>query len=139
MKLGRPRKYKTEAALRKAAERYLSSISKTVATGEMNEDGEELFVTQYIRPPTVSGLCKALCIDRSTWNNYCDPEEHPEFKDVTQAIRGELEVYLEEQLLTRDKVQGIIFNLQNNYEWRQKDDVQTEVNVNIKRLTKDEC
>ena len=135
MKLGRPQKYKTESTLRKAAEKYFSSISKTVAVGEENDEGEPLMVVEYIRPPTVSGLCKALGIDRSTWQNYCDEKMHPEFKAITQAIRGELEVYLEEQLLTRDKVQGIIFNLQNNYEWRQKEDVQTDVNIKIKDLT----
>ena len=36
-----------------------------------------------------------------------------------------MEAYLEEQLLTREKnVQGLIFNLQNNYGWREKREVE---------------
>lgn len=44
---------------------------------------------------------------------------------MTALTRGRIEAWLEEQLLTREKgVQGIIFNLQNNYGWRQKQEVE---------------
>lgn len=109
MPAGRPKKY-TKKGLEAAVEGYFASIS-----------GGEAWEAEYKRPPTVSGLCLYLGIDRSTWQNYADPKLHPEFREITAYARMRMEAYLEEQLLVREKnVQGLIFNLQNNYGWREK-------------------
>lgn len=111
MSAGRPKKY-TKKGLETAVEGYFSSISR---------DEREAWEAEYKRPPTVSGLCLYLGIDRSTWQNYADPKLHPEFREITAYAKMRMEAYLEEQLLTREKnVQGLIFNLQNNYGWREK-------------------
>lgn len=130
--IGRPRKYEKAATLRAAIERYFDSISRPVEMTNLNgdvirnDDGEPYTMVEYLRPPTVSGLCLFLGIDRSTWNNYCDPKLHPEFWEVTAQTRARIEAYLEEELLTRPgkDARGIIFNLQNNYDWRQKQEVE---------------
>ncbi len=141
---GRETKYKTNKALRDAVEKYFNSISRTapvtekVPTGELDERGHMIFETQpvmndlgeimlrkeYVIPPTVSGLCEYLGIHRSTWANYCDQEKHPEFFDTTTRARGRMRAYLEEQLLTRKDVRGIIFDLQNNYGYSEKREVE---------------
>ena len=69
MGAGRPKKY-TKKGLEKAVEGYFASISR---------DEREAWEAEYKRPPTVSGLCLYLGIDRSTWRNYADPRLHPEF------------------------------------------------------------
>ena len=131
MNAGRPKKYKSKKALADAIERYFRSISRTIqaqdAYGQniFNDDDEAIMVTQYIRPPSISGMCLYLGIDRSTWQNYCDEKLHPEFESVTAMTRARIEAWLEEQLLMREKgVQGIIFNLQNNYGWREKKELE---------------
>ena len=132
MKPGRPKKYKSKKALEEAIERYFRSISRTIQAQEAltgskiyNDDGEAIMLTQYIRPPSITGLCLHLGIDRSTWQNYCDEQQHPEFAAITGMTRSRIEAWLEEQLLIREKgVQGIIFNLQNNYGWKQKQEVE---------------
>lgn len=131
MKTGRPKKYGSKKALSEAIERYFRSISRTVPAKDglgraiRNDDGEEIKLTEYVVPPSISSLCLYLGIDRSTWQNYCDPQQHPEFSGITETTRARIEAYLEEQLLTREKgLQGIIFNLQNNYGWRQKQEVE---------------
>lgn len=44
---------------------------------------------------------------------------------MAAEARARIEAYLEQELLTREKgLQGIIFNLQNNYGWRQKQEVE---------------
>ena len=141
---GRETKYKTSKALRDKVEKYFNSISRTapvteeVPTGELDERGHKIFEAQpvmndlgeimlrkeYMIPPTVSGLCEYLGIHRSTWANYCDPEKHPEFFDTTTRARGRMRAYLEEQLLTRKEVRGIIFDLQNNYGYSEKREVE---------------
>ena len=130
MGAGRPKKY-TKKGLEKAVEGYFASISRKVRVldedGEAvcNDAGESIWVTEYVRPPAVSGLCLYLGIDRSTWRNYADRALHPEFQEITAYARMRMEAYLEEQLLTREKnVQGLIFNLQNNYGWREKREVE---------------
>ena len=130
MGAGRPKKY-TRKGLEKAVEGYFASISRKVRVldedGEAvyNDIGESIWVTEYIRPPTVSGLCLYLGIDRSTWQNYADRRLHPELQEITAYAKMRMETYLEEQLLTREKnVQGLVFNLQNNYGWREKREVE---------------
>ena len=130
MGAGRPKKY-TKKGLEKAVEGYFASISRKVQVldedGEAvcNDAGESIWVMEYVRPPTVSGLCLYLGIDRSTWQNYADRALHPELQEITAYAKLRLETYLEEQLLTREKnVQGLIFNLQNNYGWREKREVE---------------
>ena len=137
--MARPRKY-TKKSLAEAVERYFASITRIVPvtelveTGErddkghkiyqrktvINALGEEAWVEEFIIPPTVAGLCGYLEIHRSTWAEYCDPDQHPEFSDTTTYARGRLRGYLEQQLLTRKDVKGIIFDLQNNHGYSEK-------------------
>ena len=85
----------------------------------------EIKVVQFVVPPSVTGMCLYLGIDRSTWQNYADAALHPELAGICQGARTRIEAYLEQELLTREKgVQGIIFNLQNNYGWKQKQEVE---------------
>lgn len=143
--MGRHKAYRTPSALSRAVEAYFLSITREVKltewvdTGErtakgkavyaerdvLGADGQPIYKTVYTSPPTVTGLCLALGISRGTWENYADSETYPGYADVVTAARLRLEAYLEEELLSREKgVQGIIFNLQNNYGWREKREVE---------------
>ena len=130
MTAGRKKKY-TKKTLQEAIEGYFRSISRTVPVRDdagdivRNDDGEDIRVVQFAVPPSITGLCLHLGIDRSTWQNYADAEKHPELTGICQGARTRIEAYLEQELLTREKsVQGIIFNLQNNYGWKQKQEVE---------------
>lgn len=139
MAAGRRKKY-TKKSLKLEIDRYFNSISRTIQAIEMvdsgrrdergrpifkqapikNNEGNPIMVTEYVVPPSVSGLCLHLGIDRSTWQNY-----RAESPEITEEARARIEAYLEGELLTRKKsVQGIIFNLQNNYGWREKREVE---------------
>lgn len=143
-----PRKYKSPKKFDEAVERYFLSITRQVtvteqkATGNrddkghviyeavpvINSLGEETKVTEYIVPPSVYDLYTYLGISESTWNNYCDPEKHPEFLGTITRARGRMRAWNEMQLLTRSgkDLKGIIFNLENNYGYREKLDVSNE-------------
>ncbi|MBR3008372.1 MAG: hypothetical protein IKH70_07200 [Stomatobaculum sp.] len=140
---GREKKY-TRKKLDEEVERYFKSISRTapvteeVWTGSLDGHGHKIMETQdvtndlgevmmrreYMIPPTVSGLCQFLGIHRATWARYCDAELHPEFCDTTTRARGYMRAYLEEQLLTRKDVRGIIFDLQNNHGYAEKKEIE---------------
>lgn len=136
----------TPKRLKEGTEKYFRSISRTkpatelLPTGEvdryghpilepkeiLNDDGERIMMTEYILPPTVAGLCRYLDITHQTWANYCDEKLHPEFVDATTRARERMRAWNEEQLLTRagKDVRGIIFNLQNNYGYHEKREVE---------------
>ena len=151
--MGRPKKY-TKNTLAKAVDHYFGSITRIITAKELvetgkrddkghiifewipikNSLGEEAKVEEYIVPPTVGALCQHLGIHRSTWAEYCDPEEHPEFSDTTTYARGRIRAYLEQQLLTRKDVKGIIFDLKNNHgysEGRLRDEKDAAGNLTV--------
>jgi hypothetical protein len=141
--MGRQRKF-TARRLGDEVERYFNSISRTVTATEkydsgekdsdghvvwsyrpiVNDNGEEIRYREYVIPPTVAGLCEYLHIHRSTWADYCDAVLYPEYHDTTTRTRGRIRVYLEEQLLSRKDVRGIIFDLQNNHGYSERQTVE---------------
>ena len=144
--MGAPRSYDTPEKLEKAIGKYFKSITRMVEatemvdTGEKDGDGHKIYapqpiknslgktvmVEQFIVPPTLWDLCQSLGICESTWENYCDPEKHPEFLGATMRARGRLRAWNQKELLTREgkNLKGIIFNLENNYGYREKHDIQ---------------
>ena len=127
-KRGRPLSIKKASDLEALIEKYFSSISYREpvkdACGAIRTDidGEIVERTVYISPPDVMSLCLFLGITDSTWENYSNPEKHPDFAPICKRTRMRMEAYLREVLVTREKgsLQGVIFNLQNNYGWRDK-------------------
>jgi len=141
-KRGRPMKYKTADALFEAVDAYFDSISYTkqltriTADGEevplLSDAGRELKVRVYVTPPSITAMCLAIRIDPSTWENYSDPEQNPELAEVTRWAKSRIEAYLEGELNTRDRPQGVMFNLEHNYGWKNRREVSVDATVNGK-------
>ena len=129
--MARQKKYKTEAALLKAINGYFDSISRLSPVNEPDGSdglprkviaagGEFMQRREYLIPPTISALCLFLGISRQTWSDYAEC-----FPEAVADAKLRIECYLEEQLLTRKKgIQGIMFNLQNNYGWSEKKELE---------------
>lgn len=127
MRVGRPRKYDTENQFLKAVNKYFRSISTEITLKGLDgneiisEDGKPMKRVIYPVPPSISGLCLYIGIDRSTWQNYAKDER---YKSVCEGARLIIESYMEEQLMTREKnVQGIKFNLQHNFGWKERAEI----------------
>lgn len=145
--MGAPRKY-TAKRLREAVEQYFDSITREKVvtelkpTGEKDKMGHEIYeavpvvnklgnpviVTEYLVPPSVGDLSEFLGIHRSTWDNYCDKEKHPEFFDTTTRAMGRMHAYLEREMLTRPgkDIKGVQFNLENNFGYKERLEVSNE-------------
>lgn len=80
-------------------------------------------------PPTFVGLALELGIDRQTLLNYSNSEE---FFDTIKRHRMRVEEYLERSLYN-GAVAGVIFNLKNNFGWRDKQEVDQTTTISIKR------
>lgn len=142
--MGAEKKY-TPTTLKKAVDRYFKSITRKVPLTEQvptdqkdkdghviyktvpltNQLGEQIVLEQYVVPPSVGDLAIFLGIHRSTWTDYCDEKKHPEFSDTTTYARGRMHAYLERESLTRQgkDLKGVLFNLENNYGYREKTDI----------------
>lgn len=136
----------TPETLQRAVEKYFKTITRKVKvtekvdTGKKDSSGhviwenrpvtnclgKELEVTEYLVPPSVAGLCEFLGIHRSTWAEYCSQEE---FSDTTSHARGRMQGWREEQLVTRKDVKGIVFDLENNYGYRERQHIQVSGSI----------
>ncbi len=99
---GRPLKYKTVEELDLAINEYFAKC-------DMLEE-----------PYTITGLALALDIDRKTLNNYA---ERDEFLPTIKKAKLKVENYLEKRLINDSSTTGIIFNLKNNFEWKDKHEI----------------
>lgn len=72
-------------------------------------------------PYTITGLGMALDMSRQDLINYSNKEE---FFDTIKKAKMKVENYLEKRLITDNSTTGIIFNLKNNYGWKDKQELE---------------
>lgn len=90
---------------------------------------EDTWVNECIRPLTISWLAVELETSRRTLVNY---EESEEFFHTIKKAKERIENWTEEQLYRNTQVTGVIFNLKNNYEWKDKSEVDQKTDGTIK-------
>ncbi len=100
-------KYKTVEELEAAVDHYFA------VDAHVDQGGEK----QYL--PTMSGLGISLGVDRRTIVNYSKNEQY--FPTI-KAARAKVEAFLEQRLYG-NTVTGVIFNLKNNFGWKDKSEV----------------
>lgn len=138
----RTKKYETAAALLKVIDKYFDKISGMVDVTEvvmlLDDDGHPvigkkgpIYVQQkvydkngkvrqrlqYYVPPSLAALCLDIGVSQVTWAAYSDDDE---LGPVCAYAKLRVEAYLTEQVNLRERPQGVIFNLQNNYGWRER-------------------
>lgn len=110
----RTRKIKTLRQLRKVATNYFEKCDKDQ------------------KPYTMSGLAAALKITRHTLTAYKHDEE---FGEEVEMYKGIIEAQMEERMLTgQNAATPSIFSLKNNYGWKDKLEVETNSNINIRSV-----
>lgn len=102
---GRPAKYKNKEELQEKIDKYFKECDKK----------EE--------PYTVTGLGLALDMSRQDLINYSNKDD---FFDTIKKAKQKVENYLEKRLIKDSSATGIIFNLKNNYGWKDKQE-----NINV--------
>lgn len=102
---GRPPKYKKKEEIENKIKEYFKECDV------QNE------------PYTVTGLARSLNMSRQDLLNYGKKNE---FFDTIKKAKWKIEEYLEKRLIKDSSTTGIIFNLKNNYGWKDKYD-----NINV--------
>lgn len=129
--VGQPRKHSPET-LKAGIDKYFRSISymrrvKDPDTGEFltDDNGEYIKTLYYFKAPARAALCVDLGIDKVTLSHYGDPERNPDLAPIVAEAMAKLESYLETELNGREtQINGVKFNLENNYGWRQKSEIE---------------
>tara|TARA_R110000772_G_scaffold84847_1_gene178809 strand:+ start:2170 stop:2565 length:396 start_codon:yes stop_codon:yes gene_type:complete len=118
-KAGQPLAFKTAKDLDDKVEEFFISEDAFIIN---YKDGEE----DKIFAPTMAGLALHLGVDRRTLVNYSNKEEY--FPTIRKA-RARIESHLEKKLYGNN-VTGLIFNLKNNFDWKDKSEIaQTNIEV----------
>jgi hypothetical protein len=129
MVMGRPLKFKTVEELKIKIDAYFESCYITV------KDEKGMFYKKNIRPLTVTGLAVALKCDRDTLLNYSKNED---FFGTIHEAKTLIQQFAEESLWQPKITAGIIFNLKNNWGWKEKSEIETinhNINESIENLT----
>ncbi len=100
---GRPPKYETPQEMQEAIDVYFDEL------------GDEL--------PTITGLALALGFDGRHGLLYYQ-DEKPDFLTTIKRAKARVEEAMERELINRNgSVTGLIFNLKNNFAWKDAQDI----------------
>lgn len=83
--------------------------------------------------PTMGGLAYALDLSRQSLLNYANKDE---FLDAIKRARTKVGMALEQRLYSNN-VAGIIFNLKNNFDWKDKKEISGQVHVTTEQWLND--
>jgi hypothetical protein len=138
---GRPPKFTSAVDMQIAIDKYFADCDphvadftyiKTHKDGSQTEEVIKKITDQ--KPYTMSGLALALDMDRKTLLNYSKKDE---FFPTVKKARDKVEAYVESLMLkSNGVVAGVIFNAKNNFDW--KDKQETDVNLNTEVKLSDE-
>lgn len=97
---------------------------------DMLEKAEEYFKTKRLegRPFTVVGL--ALYLGFADKQSLIDYSEREEFSFTIKKIKSKIEEHLEERL-SEPSPTGTIFNLKNNFGWKDKQEVDQNIKADV--------
>lgn len=117
-KVGKPLKFESVEELQNMIDDYFESC--------LNQHRD------IIRPYTISGLALALNTSRQTLINY---ENKDEYFDTIKRAKLRCENFAEESLFTSKQTAGVIFNMVNNYGWKNKQEQEHSGELKIPQIT----
>ena len=111
---------------------------------EMQEKIDSFFnaCIQEKEPFTVTGLCLALDLDRSTLIDYA---RRPAFTNTIKQAKMRIENFCEKELFSnKPNTTGVIFNLKHNFRWSDRSSIEVQTDTTgldkekLKNLTDEE-
>jgi hypothetical protein len=124
---GRPLQYKTVEELQSAIDDYFDYCDNRIKQIHTKE-GETVAIT-HPAPYTMSGLARRLGLSRQALSEYSHREQ---FGDAIKAAREKVQEDIETRLMETSNQSGAIFNLKNNFGW--KDKTETDITTGGDKL-----
>lgn len=127
---GRPLKFKSVKELEDKIVEYFDTCDNTVVKKILNKNQE--IIAEVTKPYTITGLAEWLGTSRQTLINY---ENKETFFDTIKDAKAKIEADYEERALLGDNNPVVsIFTLKNNFNWRDKNEVEHSGNININHI-----
>ena len=135
MPAGRPPKYETPEEMQRIIDLYFLAcrVHQTGDVALMSDCSEDdLLIINYIDDyvPTVSGLAYTLGMTTEALRNY---EAKDQFLVTVKRAKQRIEKHLE-QRLDGNNPTGTIFNLKNNFGWKDKSETSAEITHKITHI-----
>ena len=135
----RPPKFKTPKELQEKINDYFKCITIDELVFNIDEDTKnkiprlnnawkQIIKTKWLEIPSILWLCLHLKIHRSTLIDY---EEKDGFSNTTKEAKQIIENYTANLLHRKEQVTWIIFNLKNNFDWKDKSEVDNNINWSL--------
>lgn len=135
---GRPVKYKTPEEMQHIIDLYFLTCKAKQTEDEalLNELSEEdMVIVESVDDvfPSITGLALALDMTRKGLIDY-ENKDNPEFGNTIRKAKCRVENAVEQRLFYNNPT-GSIFNLKNNFSWKDKteQEVSGNLTINIKR------
>lgn len=123
-KSGRPLKYKTAEELEIAIDDYFDHCDNRLR--EIHTKEGDVIAINSPEPYTVSGLAYALGMDRESLNNYSKREA---FFGTVKDAKTRVQIDIERRLMETSNQAGAIFNLKNNFGYKDKSEVDQNIRL----------
>lgn len=94
----------------------------------LNDLWEQIVDKEYVEIPSILWMCEYLGIVRTTLLEY---EAKHDYLDTIKVAKQRIEKYNAEQLYRTTQVTGIIFNLKNNFDWKDKTEVDNNTKLSV--------
>jgi hypothetical protein len=114
-----------------------------------DENGKAVYLMRQVKPFTITGLAYFLDTTRETLMDYesekyddkdKSAEENQKFSDTVRKCKLMIHAYAEEQLFIGKNPNGAMFNLKNNWKWKDESIVKNtdidneELNEKLKEI-----
>jgi hypothetical protein len=137
-KAGRPPRFKNPYIMQQVIDKYFYDCDHKVITHQKVKDGKiENIDIPAPEPYTMTGLAEALNLSRQALMEYKNSDR---FGDTIKKARQKVEKSVEILLLNKGHI-GIIFNLKNNFNWKDKTESDDKLKISggltIKRVSYD--
>ena len=123
--------YKTPKQFESAVKRYFNRITVRVQLKDehgqalKNIKGKPVTVERFAVPPDLGALALSMGLTERTWRNYAHAEGYEDYHPICEWAKQKVKAYLMEQLNTRERTQGVQFNLANNFGMTGKMEIET--------------
>lgn len=127
---GRPVKYRSPEQMQVIIDQYFEDCLYNRRQA-IRPDAEPRGTITDDLHPTVTGLGLVLGLTRQSLINY---EVKPEFLDTIKKAKAQVEAYAEQRLFYPNAV-GTIFNLKNNFHWKDKTEQELSGSIDVNQLS----
>ena len=133
MPAGRPVKYSNPEEMQSIIDFYFDDCAYNRSI-EKVLPGETTEVSTPDLHPTITGLALSLDMTRKGLIDY-ENKDNPEFGNTIKKAKSRVESYVEQRLFYNNPT-GCIFNLKNNFNWKDQQEHKIDAIVELKTITR---